>query len=86
MQGATVKVAAMVEAAMEAAAVAVVRVAVVRAAVVGVVVVGVAVAKAVARAVGLLAAGVFGEETEVEMVAVGLEEAMAAAGQGSDGA
>ena len=79
-------VAAMVEAAMAAmaamAAVAVVRVAVVRAAVVGVVVVAVA----VARAVELLAAGVFGEETEVEMVAVGLEEAMAAAGQGSDGA
>ena len=71
------KVAAMVEAAMEAAAVAVVRVAVVRVAVVAVVgVVG----------VGLLAAGVFGEETEVEMVAVGLEEAMVAAGQGSDGA
>ena len=67
----------MVEAAMEAAAVAVVRVAVVRVAVVAVVGVGV---------VGLLAAGAFGEETEVEMVAVGLEEAMAAAGQGSDGA
>ena len=79
------KVAAMVEAAMEAAAVAVVRVAVVRVAVVAVVGV-VVVAVAVARAVELLAAGVFGEETEVEMVAVGLEEAMAAAGQGSDGA